>query len=95
MGRVLGRLQGRVPRRPRAQGVLLAGFQFALGAMVLQLLSKMLRITLKSAHTTEEERIIQVAKCHFEENVYGSLDLHRLLRRVWMNEPGLRALFKR
>ncbi len=71
------------------------GFQYALGAMVLQLLSKMLRITLKSAHTTEEERIIQVTKCHFEESLYGSLDLQRLLRQVGMNEPGLRTLFKR
>jgi AraC-like DNA-binding protein len=71
------------------------GFQFALGARVMQLLAEMQRITLKDTQTGEEERIIQVSRCHFEESVYGNLDLRRLLRQVGVNEPALRALFKR
>ena len=71
------------------------GFQYALGARVMQLLAEMLRITLKGTQTGEEERVIQVSRCFFEESLYGSLDLRRLQRQIGMNEPALRALFKR
>jgi AraC-like DNA-binding protein len=71
------------------------GFQFGLGALVLLLLSKILRISLKGTRTSDEERILQVSKCYFEENLYGSLHIQGLLHRVAISEPALRRLFKR
>jgi AraC-like DNA-binding protein len=71
------------------------GFQYALGSRVMNLLAQMLRITLEGEQTTEEERILQASRCHFQENIYGTINLRELLHRVGMGESGLRTLFKK
>jgi AraC-like DNA-binding protein len=71
------------------------GFQFELGAMVSLLMSKIVQLSLKGAGSIEEERVLQVSRCYFEESLYGTLDLQRLLRQVGMSEPALRRMFKR
>ncbi len=69
-------------------------FQQRIGALLAGILAKILCYPQKRELGTETEAIVNRARCLFEENVNGTLDVHRISAMVGVDCSILRKMFK-
>ncbi|MBN1838249.1 MAG: AraC family transcriptional regulator [Spirochaetales bacterium] len=70
------------------------GYQLEAGAAVLQIMARILAMTRQQRQSSEAERVVQKAKCVFEENKHGVVDMESLARSLGLEYPRFRQIFK-